>query len=311
MKFSVVIPVYGCPGALPELHARLEKVLRQLTEDYEIIFVNDACPKGSWEQIEALYAQDAHVVGINLSRNFGQMAALLAGLDQASGDWVIVMDCDLQDRPEEIVRLYEKAQEGYDVVFGRRVNGDGSQKQNWLSRCFYSVYSYATGGYYDPALCNFSISKRLVIENYCKMREYHRAFVMYIRWLGFRQAVIDVTRDKRFEGKSGYNLRKRIHLALEILTSQSDKFLRLIVGMGGVMILISVLLLLWIVIQYFTMHVPAGWSSLMAILLLTSGIVTFSVGMTGLYVGNIFLQVKERPLYVVAQTLKAAPRSSQ
>ena len=120
MKISVVIPVYGCKAALPELYRRLKASLSEITEDYEIILVNDNCPQNSWETIMEICQKDFQVKGIELSRNFGQMKAILAGLDYASGDWIVVMDCDLQDRPEEIIRLYQKAQEGYDIVFARR-----------------------------------------------------------------------------------------------------------------------------------------------------------------------------------------------
>lgn len=132
-----------------------------------------------------------------MSRNFGQIKAILAGLDYSTGKWVVVMDCDLQDRPEEIIRLYQKAQEGYDVVFARRKVRKDSPMKVFVSNCFYKLYSFATDGKYDPALCNFSISSRQVVDQYCAMRELHRAFVIYIKWMGFRQTVIDVEHQER------------------------------------------------------------------------------------------------------------------
>ena len=120
MDISVVIPVYGCKAALPELHRRLTESLSQITNEYEIILVDDNCPQNSWEEIVELCQKDEKVKGFHLSRNFGQIRAITAGLDKSKGDWVVVMDCDLQDRPEAIVELYQKAQEGYDVVFARR-----------------------------------------------------------------------------------------------------------------------------------------------------------------------------------------------
>ena len=192
MTISVVIPVYGCRDALIELYKRLSYTLVQLTDDYEIIMVNDSCPQNSWEIIEELCRTDFHVKGIELSRNFGQMKAILAGLDYSTGDWIVVMDCDLQDSPEEIIRLYNKAQEGYDVVFARRKERKDDSMKVFLANLFYKIYEFSTNGIYDGAICNFSIVKRNVIENYCRMREQHRGYVMYIKWLGFRQAVIDV-----------------------------------------------------------------------------------------------------------------------
>ena len=191
MDISVVIPMYGCKAAVRELHQRLVKTLEQITEDFEIIMVNDACPQNSWEVIEEICKEDRRVKGIEMARNFGQIKAITAGLDYSTGDWVVVMDCDLQDRPEEILNLYNKAQEGYDVVFARRANRKDSPLKIFVSKIFYKIYSFASDGNYDPAICNFSISRRVVIDNYCKMRELHRAFVIYVKWLGLdRKSVV-------------------------------------------------------------------------------------------------------------------------
>lgn len=300
MEISVVVPVYGCRAALEELCERLTNTLSDLVKEYEIILVNDNCPQNSWEVIQQLCAQDTHIVGIELSRNFGQIQAITAGLDYSTGDWVVVMDCDLQDRPEEIVNLYRKAVDGdYDAVFARRKDRKDSFFKVLVSNIFYKIYSWASDGHYDPALCNFSISKRIVVENYCKMRELHRAFVIYIKWLGFKQTHIDVEHDQRKEGKSSYNFKKRMQMAMSILTSQSDKLLKLTVGVGFSVMICSLLAIVAIVIQYFVRNVDPGWSSIIATICLMSGMIIVSVGVVGIYVGNIFMQSKERPLYVV------------
>lgn len=301
MKLSVVIPVYGCKDALPELYRRLTESLTEITDDYEIILVNDACPQDSWSVIEELSEKDSHIVGIELSRNFGQMKAILAGLDYSSGDWVVVMDCDLQDRPEEIRRLYAKALEGYDAVFARRAKRKDSFLKVFLANQFYKIYRFATDSNYDGALCNFSIVNRKVVDSYCEMREIHRAYIMYINWLGFRRTVIDVEHNERYSGKSSYSLKKRINMAVELLTSQSDKILRMMVKLGFLMTIISFFVILGLVIKYFTSHVTEGWTSLLASNFLIGGIVIMVVGTVGIYVGNIFMQVKNRPLYIVRQ----------
>ena len=303
MYYSVVIPVYGCRGALPELHKRLTDTLAQITKDYEIILVNDGCPQNSWEVIEELCKLDTHVKGIELSRNFGQMKAILAGLDYCTGEWITVMDCDLQDRPEDILRMYEKAQEGYDVVFAKRTKRRDPFFKSLVSNLFYKIYDFATNGNYDGALCNFSVVKSDVIKNYCKMREQHRGYVMYLNWLGYRHAVVDVERDPRFEGKSSYTLKKRLAMAFELITSQSDKILRLTVGIGFFMTLISLIAIIVIVIQYFTIHVSPGWTSIVVSNFLIGGLMIMTIGIVGIYVGNIFMQTKDRPLYVVRQIL--------
>lgn len=303
MKLSVVIPVYGCREALPELHRRLTESLKQISENYEIILVNDNCPQKSWEVIEKICAEDSKVKGVELSRNFGQMKAILAGLDMALGEWIVVMDCDLQDRPEEIIRLYRKAQEGYDVVFARRRSRKDSKLKVFLANIFYKVYEYATDGSYDGAVCNFSVVKRDVIVNYCKMREQHRGYVMYIRWLGFRQAVLDVEHDERYEGKSSYNMKKRLNMALELLTSQSDKVLRLFAKLGFIMSSIAFLAIICLIVYKCVADVSIGWTSMIATTVLMSGMMIMVMGVVGIYIGNIFIQTKNRPLYIVRQVV--------
>ena len=303
MKISVVIPIYGCRDALKELHRRLSESVSSITDNYEIILVNDNCPQNSWEVIEELCANNNHVKGIELSRNFGQMKAILAGLDNATGDWIVVMDCDLQDRPEEIPRLYAKALEGYDVVFARRKNRQDNKLKIFLANQFYKVYRFATDGDYDGSICNFSIVKRDVIENYCKMREQHRAYVMYLRWMGYRQAVIDVEHNERYSGKSSYNIRRRVNMAIELLTSQSDKILRLFTGLGLVLSMVSFLSIIALVIYHFVADVSIGWTSLIATTVLMGGLIIMVIGVVGIYVGNIFIETKGRPLYIIRQIL--------
>ena len=303
MKISVVIPVYGCRAALYELHRRLIKSLRCITDDYEIVLVNDSCPQNSWEVIEKICEEDNNVIGIELSRNFGQMKAILAGLDYCTGDWVVVMDCDLQDRPEEIINLYNKAMEGYDVVFARRKNRKDSYIKVLISKLFYKIYEFATEGSYDGAVCNFSIVKKCVIDNYCQMREEHRGYVMYIKWLGFRQTAIDVEHDKRYEGQSSYSFRRKAEMAMELLTSQSDKVLKYAVKFGFIISFISIIVLLVLIIRYFTVKITPGWTSIVASNFLLGGLIIMTIGIVGIYVGNIFMQIKERPLYVVRQII--------
>ena len=200
----------------------------------------------------------------------------------------------------EILNLYNKAlSEDYDVVFARRKERKDGYFKVLVSKTFYKIYSWASSGNYDPALCNFSISKRMVVDSYCKMREVHRAFVIYIKWLGFKQGVLDVEHNERKEGKSSYNFKKRMQMAMSILTSQSDKLLKFAIGLGVCTVLVSGILILWIIIRYFTMHIQPGWSSIVAAICMSTGILMLCIGIVGIYVGNIFMQVKERPLYVI------------
>lgn len=311
MDISVVIPVYGCRAALPELHRRLTESVGSITQDYEIILVNDACPQNSWEVIQEICAKDPHVVGLEMSRNFGQLKATLAGLDYSTGDWVVVMDCDLQDRPEEIINLYNKAQEGYDFVIASRESRQDSKMKVFVSNCFYSLYSYMTDVKYDPTLCNFSISSRAVIDNYCRMREMHRAFTMYLLWMGYRWTKLGVEHNERYEGKSGYNFKKRMKMATELITSQSDKLLRLMTRIGLVISLLSFLFIIVTVIRHFVANIAVGYSSTIAAIMLMGGLTIMSIGIVGLYVGNIFMEVKHRPLYIVRTRLNGKDRTDE
>lgn len=305
MDLSIVVPVYGCRAALPELHRRLVETLESQKWEFEIILVNDACPQGSWEEIEHLCEKDSRVIGINLSRNFGQIRAITAGLDRSRGDWVVVMDCDLQDRPEAIPQLFAKAQEGYDVVFARRIARKDSGLTKLLSKSFYKVYEYFTDGNYDSSICNFSISKRIVIDNYCRMREYNRAYTIFIKWLGFKQTAIDLEGDERFEGESSYNFSKKMKMAFELITAQSTKPLKFAVNIGLFFSFISFVVIAYLVIRHLIDPVNAlvGWTSTVASIFLIGGLILAAVGVVGLYVGNIFTEVRHRPLYVIAEVL--------
>lgn len=302
-EISVVVPVYGCKGALIELYERITNTVKEITNNYEIIFVEDNCPQNSWEVVEKICGKDEKVIGLHLSRNFGQMKAILAGLDASCGNWVVVMDCDLQDSPEDIKKLYDKAQEGYDIVFSRRKQRHDNKIKIAISALFYKIYSWITDDCYDPAISNYCICKRIVIDNYCKMREWHRAFIMYLKWLGFNSTVIDVDHNDRKEGKSSYSMKTRIKLATDILISQSDKVLKFIVKVGLLLSLVSFISAIVVFVRYFIYNITVGWTSIIIALFLIGGLLLMAIGCVGIYVGNIFMQCKDRPLYVVKDTL--------
>lgn len=301
---SVVIPVYGCREALHPLHERLVKTLQGIGIDYEIILVNDACPQNSWETIREICSKDKKVIGLNMSRNFGQIKAITAGLDVCTGDYVVVMDCDLQDRPEGIVDLFNKLNEGYDVVFARRFERQDKGLTKFFSKCFYKVYNYFSDGNYDASICNFNISRKIVIDNYCKMREQNRGFTIFLKWLGFKGAAIDIPHEKRAAGKSSYNFRKKLKMAESFITAQSNKPLRFSIYLGFIMALISFLIIIYYVAKFFIFgNVPAGWTSLIASVYLVGGIILMCMGIIGMYIGNIFDETKKRPLYVLQEKL--------
>ncbi len=303
-KISVVTPVYGCCSSLTNLYDRLKDTLVTISDDFEIIMINDASPDDSWEVIKELAAQDKRVKGINLSRNFGQHKAITAGLDHAQGDWVVVMDCDLQDQPEEIIKLYNKAQEGYDVVFGQRIGRQDSRKKRWTSRLFISVYDYLSDSNTDPTIGNFSIISKKVVENFRKMGEQHHPYSFFVIWLGFKRTNVEVEHAKRDSGSSSYNFRKLVNLAIDNIVSQSNKPLKMSIKFGFALSFLSALYALYIVMKYFVMDamVP-GWTSVMVSIYFVAGLLFANLGFIGLYIGKIFDETKNRPIYIVDEII--------
>lgn len=297
---SIVVPVYKAENCLDELYRRLVDALETITADFEIILVEDCGGDHSWEMIERLSASDSRVKGLQFSRNFGQHYGITAGLDHCDGDWVVVMDCDLQDRPEEIPRLYAKAREGYDVVLARR----GKRKDPLLKRVtswlFYKLFSYLADIEYDEEIGNFRIISRKVVQAFRLMREQLRFFGGLINWMGFPTAKIDVEHADRFAGETSYTFGKLLKLAIESIIAYSDKPLRLSIKLGFTLAMLAFLYGLYI-IYYALFHGAAvsGWSSLIASLYFIGGIIIAILGILGIYLGKTFDESKKRPLYIV------------
>ena len=234
---SVVIPVYQCEAFLNELYQRLVKTIENITDNFEIIMVEDCGQDDSWSIIEKLSKADHRVKGIQFSRNFGQHHAITAGLDFTSGEWVVVMDGDLQDRPEEIIKLYKKALEGFDIVMACRVRRRDPLVQRVSSALFYKVFNYFTGMNYNPQVANFRIISKKVVVQIREMREQLRFFGGLVDWLGFPSAFVEVEHAARSQGKSTYTFRKKRRFAYEAIISYSDKPLKIAIQFGFLMAL--------------------------------------------------------------------------
>lgn len=299
-KLSVVVPVYYGDDCLDELYTRLSNALSKLTPDYEIILVNDGSPDNSWQSIEELAKKDDKIKGINLSRNFGQHYAITAGLDFVQGDWIVVMDCDLQDKPEEIEKLYNKAREGYDVVFANRIERQDSFLKKLYSKIFFKIFDYLTENKTNKSVANFGIYSKKVIHNFRKIREQTRSFSIFIKWLGFNRAYVDVEHGKRFAGKTSYNFSKMINYAIDTITAESNKPLRLSIKLGFFISALSFLFTIFLIFNYFVLKVTVeGWTSIMVALFFMSGLILANLGLIGIYLGKIFDETKKRPLYII------------
>jgi len=298
--FSIVSPVYRGEKMVDELVRRNVESITTITDDYEIILVNDASPDNSWNEIVKQCAANSKVKGINLSRNFGQHYAITAGLHYAKGDWVVVMDCDLQDRPEEIPNLYNKAKDGYDIVYARRVmRKDGFLKKQ-SSKWFHKVFNWLSGIKSDSTIANFGIYKHCVIEEFNKMPERARSFPSLVNYLGFKDTAIDVQHSERAEGKSSYNFRKLLKLSFDVIVSNSNKPLRIAVALGFGMAAVSFLLALYnIIAKTVGIIQVSGYTTTVFSIWFVGGLLLFVMGVLGLYIGKIFDQVKGRQLFVV------------
>ena len=302
IHISVVSPVYKAEKIITELVKQLHENLSLITDDYEIILVNDDSPDNAWLAIKCECEKDQRVKGISLSRNFGQHYAITAGLSYAKGEWVVVMDCDLQDRPDEISNLYKKTQEGWDIVYARRAVRQDNFFKRFSSTLFYLVYSYLSGLKSDASIANFGIYHSKVISEYNKMKEYARSFPSLIQYLGFRSCAIDVQHAERFEGKTSYSFSKLFRLSLDVILSNSNKPLMITVKLGFGISILSFLLALYNVIAYFTgiIHV-VGFTTTVFSIWFVGGLILLVLGVLGLYIGRVFDQVKERMLYVIKE----------
>ena len=298
IELSVVVPVFGCAECLVPLHDRLTASVSQITDSYELVFIDDRSLDRGWTVLQTLAGRDPHVRAFRLSRNFGQDAAITAGLAQAQGDWAVVMDCDLQEAPEDIPRMWAAAQEGSDVVRATRQQWSHSRLRRVGSRTFRRLTQDSS---VRTDYSNLSLLSRAVIDAFLRLRDRDREFMVALDWLGFSTTSIEIQHRERHHGKSSYTLRQLIGVAVDGMFFRTTVLLRLVVLTGFVIALCGLLLAGFEVVDYFTApgrRIP-GYTSLAVLVLVLSGVIIVSVGVVGMYVGRIFEQVKDRPLYLI------------
>ena len=309
---SVVSPIYQGAAVVSKLVEQLHRVLGGLSSDYEILLVDDGSQDEGWLEIRKACATHPKVIGIKLSRNFGQHYAISAGLSRANGRWVIVMDCDLQDQPSEIPKLLAKAKEGYDVVLARRAIRRDQWFKQTTSRLFYGLLGWLTGVKQDPAIANFGVYSDKVIAAINSMPETIRYFPTMVRWVGFCSTTVDVEHAGREAGKTSYSMRKLLNLALDICLAYSDKPLRIVVGTGFVVSLVGFAFAAYTVALALEGKITVlGYASLIVSLWILAGLIIFIVGVVGLYVGKAFEGIKKRPAFIVAEEVGSADAGRQ
>jgi polyisoprenyl-phosphate glycosyltransferase len=304
VNISVVSPVYKALDSIDELISRLLVSLGDITDSFEIILVDDCSPDNSWDKIVTWQTKDKRVRGLKLSRNFGQHNAIAAGLDFSRGKWVVVMDCDLQDQPEEISRLYQKALEGFEIVFGARTFRHDAFLKRATSRLFFRLLSYLTGWALDGATSNFGIFNRRVIDIVCSMEERLKWIPGLIFWVGFRRTSIPVKHARRSNGRTSYSYRRLVAFAIDVICMSSDRPLRLSVqgGLGIAMIAFAFGVFIFVRAALGLTSPALGWASIFVSIWFLCGLIIFNIGIIGLYLSRVFNEVKRRPIYIVDTT---------
>lgn len=301
---SIVSPVYRAEKMLHKLVSEIQKVMGELNLSYEIILVDDRSPDNSWQVMSELSQQFPEVKSIRLSRNFGQHPTIMAGLTFAKGEWIVVMDCDLQDQPKEIKKLYQKAIEGNDIVLAQRENRKDGFLKKLSSKIFSLVYGYLTDSKFDNSVANFGVYNRKVIVEVLAMKDYIKSFPLFVSWVGFKTATAKVEHAERDSGTSSYSFSKLMSLAFNTVISFSNKPLKLFVKFGLVISICSFIVGIITIIRYFNGQITVvGYSSLIVSIWFLFGILITVIGVVGIYIGKIFDQSKGRTSFIIDKTL--------
>ncbi len=304
VEISIISPVYKAENSIDKLVERIIAAVSKLSNNYEIILVEDGGFDNSWKKIQENCQKFPFVKGIKLSRNYGQQHAIQAGLDAAKGEYVITMDCDLQDLPEEIEKLLNKAKQGYEIVVASRKNRKDDFFKKLLSRLFYKTLSYLTETKQDKTVANFVVYHRKAVDAMARLKDHNRYYPMLQQMIGFSYAKVEINHAEREDGKSSYSFSKRLRLAMDTILTFSDKPLRLTVKFGVLLSFLSICAALTMVVLYFFSDVKSqGWASLALLISFFSGAIISVLGMVGLYVGRTFESVKNRPTYIIQEKI--------
>ncbi len=303
ITISVVSPVYKAENIVDELVRKVSEAVSDLADHYEIVLVEDCGGDKSWEKIQENCNANRNVKGIKLSRNFGQHYAITAGLNEATGDVIVIMDCDLQDDPSHISKLYEEFKNGYEIVFTKRMNRKHSLFKSITARIYNSLFRIFSDKNYDISYGSMTMISARVRDEFIKLKDQDRLYIQLLKWIGFKTAVVPVEHRERYEGKSSYTLSKLFFTALQGWTSYSDKLLRISIYSGLFISTISLIIGIYIVVSYFLKSFQPGWPSLFVAILFSTGLILMSIGIAGIYIGKIFEQTKARPLYIIEEKI--------
>ncbi|MBQ4516833.1 MAG: glycosyltransferase family 2 protein [Clostridia bacterium] len=305
IRYSIVVPVFNEELVVEESYKRLKQVMDTTNEPYELIFVNDGSRDKTPEIVAKICENDKNVRLINFSRNFGHQTAITAGMDNSSGQAVVVIDADLQDPPEVILQMIEKWKEGYDVVYGQRLKRKGETFfKKVTAKMFYRLLSSMTSVDIPVDTGDFRLIDRKVCDVMSSLTEQNRYVRGLVSWVGFRQTAVTYVRDERFAGETKYPLKKMLKFAMDGITTFSYKPLKLSTYVGFLVAGASFIYLLVVIcLRLFTDATVAGWASTLAVSLIFNGVILMMLGIIGEYIGRIYDEAKGRPLYIIREKL--------
>lgn len=301
MDLSVIIPSYNEERNVGIMHERLTKTLSEITDSYEMIFVNDCSKDQTLLRIKELAEKDSHVKYLSFSRNFGHQIAVSAGLDFCTGEAVVIIDGDLQDPPELISKMYERYKEGYKVVYAKRKTREG---ETWFKKAtakiFYRLLASMTSIDIPVDVGDFRLIDRVIVEHLRNMPEKSKYIRGQIAWIGYKQTFVEYHRDARLYGTTNYPLKKMLRFALDGITAFSDKPLKIASGLGIFSAIVSLLALVYALVSHFCFHATiTGWTSLILSVLFIGGVQLITIGIIGEYIARINNDVRNRPLYIL------------
>jgi glycosyltransferase involved in cell wall biosynthesis len=297
---SIVSPVYQAANIIDQLVEGIQKEMLGLNVTYEIILVDDRSKDNSWEVMRNLSNKFKEVKAIRLSKNFGQHPSIMAGLTHAKGEWVVVMDCDLQDQPNELVHLYNKAKEGFDAVFAKRNNRKDNFLKKTFSKLYYLIFNYLAGTKIDNEIANFGIYNKEVIVAVLSIGDYIKSFPLFVYFSGFKTTSITVEHGERGSGDSSYSFSKLLNLAFDTIISYSNKPLKIFMRFGIFVSIVAMMSGIFMLLLYLNGKITvSGYSSLIISIWFLSGIIITAIGVVGIYVGKVFEQTKNRPPFII------------
>lgn len=314
MKISAIIPSYNEQENVGLMYERMSKVLSKISDDYEIIYVNDCSRDETLLRIKALADKDKHVKYVSFSRNFGHQIAVSAGLDVCQGDAVVIIDGDLQDPPELIEQMYEKYKEGYKVVYARRTSRDGETWfKKFTAKMFYRILASMTSIDIPVDVGDFRLIDKVIVKHLRNMPEKSKYLRGQISWIGYKQTFVDYHRDARIYGTTNYPLKKMLRFALDGITAFSDKPLKIASGLGIFSAIVSLLALVYALVSHFCFNnTITGWTSLILSVLFIGGVQLITIGIIGEYIARINNDVRNRPLYIVEESnAEAQPKEEE